>query len=232
MGRKGGSLQLKGFELCSSMRAIPFDPGASMSEIIAYVRVSSGDQSTNTQRAAIEQRFKVDRWFADEATSGAIKARARKGMSELLSYARQGDTVVVYAIDRLGRDTIDVLETVTALRDKGAAVVSLREGFDMSTPMGEMMLTMLAAVAKLERANIKDRQMAGIQRAKAEGKNLGREKVINDLEVARWRQENSASISATAEHFGISPASVKRARRVAVMPPPQEVVDSLGEYDA
>lgn len=204
-----------------------------MSETIAYLRVSSGDQTTSTQRAAIERRFKVDRWFADEATSGIIKASARKGMGELLSYARQGDTIVVYAIDRLGRDTIDVLETVTALKDKGAAVVSLREGFDMSTPMGEMMLTMLAAMAKLERVNIKDRQMAGIQRAKAEGKNLGREKVIDDLQVVRWREKNNASISATAEHFGISPASVKRARRVAVISPqPQKVVDSLGECDA
>lgn len=204
-----------------------------MSEIVAYLRVSSGDQSTSTQRAAIEQRFKVDRWFADEATSGAIKAKARKGMGELLSYARQGDTVVVYAIDRLGRDTIDVLETVTALKGKGAAVVSLREGFDMSTPIGEMMLTMLAAMAKLERANIKDRQMAGIQRAKAEGKNLGREKVIDDQQVARWRKENNASISATAEHFGISSASVKRACRAPVMSlSPQLVVSATGEYDA
>lgn len=204
-----------------------------MSETIAYVRVSSSDQTTRSQRAAIEQRFKVDRWFADEATSGVIKARARKGMGELLSYARQGDTVVVYAIDRLGRDTIDVLETVTALKDKGAAVVSLREGFDMSTPMGEMMLTMLAAMAKLERANIKDRQMAGIRRAKAEGRNLGRDKVIDDVEVSRWREENNASISATAERFGISPASVKRARRAAALPPPaQEIIESLGEYDA
>lgn len=204
-----------------------------MSEIVAYLRVSSGDQSTSTQRAAIEQRFKVDRWFADEATSGAIKAKVRKGMGELLSYARQGDTVVVYAIDRLGRDTIDVLETVTALKEKGAAVVSLREGFDMSTPIGEMMLTMLAAMAKLERANIKDRQMAGIQRAKAEGKNLGREKVIDDQQVARWRKENNASISATAEHFGISSASVKRACRAPVMSlSPQLVVSATGEYDA
>lgn len=204
-----------------------------MSEIVAYLRVSSGDQSTSTQRAAIEQRFKVDRWFADEATSGAIKAKARKGMGELLSYARQGDTVVVYAIDRLGRDTIDVLETVTALKEKGAAVVSLREGFDMSTPIGEMMLTMLAAMAKLERANIKDRQMAGIQRAKAEGKNLGREKVIDDQQVARWRKENNASISATAKHFGISSASVKRACRAPVMSlSPQLVVSATSEYDA
>ena len=66
-------------------------------------------------------------------------------------------------------------------------------------------------LAELERENIKARQMAGIERARAEGKNLGREKVINDDEVRQWRQANSASIKATAEHFGISTASVKRA---------------------
>ena len=77
------------------------------------------------------------------------------------------------------------------------------------------MLTMLAAVAELERSNIKTRQMAGIAKAKAEGKALGREKTIDDAAVAIWRKDNSASIKLTAEHFGISPASVKRACRTA-----------------
>lgn len=107
---------------------------------IAYVRVSTEDQSTGTQRASIEERHKVDRWFTDEATSGAIKAKDRKGLSELMSYVRERDTVIVYAIDRLGRNTIDVLETVDALKAKGVAVLSLREGFDMSTPLGKAML--------------------------------------------------------------------------------------------
>lgn len=186
-----------------------------MTATIAYVRVSTEDQSTDTQRATIEERHKVDRWYVDEATSGAIKAKDRKGLGDLLSYVREGDTVIVYAIDRLGRNTIDVLETVEALNAKGVAVLSLREGFDMSTPMGKAMLTMLSAMAELERSNIKERQMAGIKRAKAEGKALGREKVIIDEDVAQWRQENSASIKATAEHFDISPASVKRACRAA-----------------
>lgn len=180
---------------------------------IAYVRVSTEDQSTRTQRASIKERHKVDRWFTDEATSGAIKAKDRKGLSELLSYVREDDTVIVYAIDRLGRNTIDVLETVETLNTKGVAVLSLREGFDMSTPMGKAMLTMLSAMAELERSNIKERQMQGIKRAKAEGKALGRVKVINDEDVALWRQENSASIKSTAMNFGISPASVKRACR-------------------
>lgn len=71
------------------------------------------------------------------------------------------------------------------------------------------MLTMLAAVAELERSNIKFRQMAGIAKAKSKGKALGREKTIDDAAVAIWRKENSASIKLTAEHFGISPASIK-----------------------
>lgn len=182
-----------------------------MTTIIAYVRVSTDDQTTNAQRHAIESRSKVARWFSDEATSGAIKAKDRIGFSQLLSYVREGDTVVVYAIDRLGRNTVDVLETVEVLKSKGVAILSIREGFDLSTPMGKMMLTMLAGLAELERSNIKERQLAGLERARAEGKNLGREKVINDEAVTLWRQENNASIKATACHFRISPASVKRA---------------------
>ena len=135
-------------------------------------------------------------------------------MAQLLAYVREGDTVIVTAIDRLGRNTIDVLTTVETLKAKGASLVSMREGFDLATPAGEFMLTMLAAVAKLERANIKARQMAGIERARSEGKNLGREKVIDDATVAQWRHDNSASIKATAGYFGISTASVKRACQV------------------
>jgi DNA invertase Pin-like site-specific DNA recombinase len=125
----------------------------------------------------------------------------------------KGDTLIVPAVDRLGRDTIDVLGTVEALLGKDVSIISLREGFDLSTSIGKAMFTMLAAVAELERSNIKARQMAGIARAKSAGKALGREKTINDVEVAVWRKDNSASISATAQQFGISVASVKRACR-------------------
>lgn len=182
-----------------------------MSATIAYVRVSTDDQTTENQRRAIEERYKVSKWFADDGVSGGIPAAQRPAMADLLNYVREGDTVIVVAIDRLGRDTIDVLSTVEALKAKGVSVVSMREGFDLSTPAGKLMLTMLAAVAELEKSNIKARQMAGIERARAEGKNLGRKKTISDADVALWRHVNSASIKATADHFGISTASVKRA---------------------
>ena len=181
------------------------------SAILAYARSSADDPTCKNQRRTISARYAVAKWFADDGVSGAIAATERPSMAALLAYVREGDVVIVAAIDRLGRNTIDVLSTVEALKAKGVSVVSMREGFDLATPAGKLMLTMLAAVAELERENLKARQLAGLERAKAEGKALGRSKSIDDATVCAWRAENSASIKATAEHFGISAASVKRA---------------------
>lgn len=180
---------------------------------LAYARVSTDDQSTDAQRHTIAQHYNItdDHWFSDEATSGATKALQRASFKELFKFARKGDTLIVTAIDRLGRDTIDLLETVEALTAKGVAVVSMREGFDLSSPIGKAMLTMLAAVAELERSNIKARQMAGIARARATGQKLGAPKKIDDAAVSAWRKAQQATIKQTAHYFGISIAAVKRA---------------------
>ncbi|MGV2842987.1 recombinase family protein [Aeromonas hydrophila] len=183
--------------------------------VIGYLRVSTGEQSIGAQRHSTEQTHKVETWFADEGVSGAVKAQQRPGFAELFNFIRKGDTLIVPAIDRLGRNTIDVLNTVEALQDKGVSIISLREGFDLSTPIGKAMPTILAAIAELDRSNIKTRQMTGIAMAEAEGKAFGREKTIDDANVAIWRKKNSASIKSTAEYFGSSPASVKRACRTA-----------------
>jgi len=186
-----------------------------MTATLAYTRVSTDGQSVEAQRHAIAQRYNVsgDGWFTDEAISGATKALERKGFKALFDYARKGDTVIVAAIDRLGRNTIDVLETVEALKAKGVTVISMREGFDLSNPTGKLMLTLLAGVAELERENIKARQMAGINKAKAEGRKLGAPKQHDDGAIAAWRKEAGASIATTAEHWGVSLATVKRACR-------------------
>ncbi|MDX5976214.1 recombinase family protein [Halomonas sp. XH26] len=186
-----------------------------MGAIVGYLRVSTDDQQTGSQKSEIESRYSVDRWFEDAAVSGVVKTEKREGFSNLMNYVREGDTLVVYAIDRLGRDTIDVLNTVESLHAKGVAVISIREGFELGTPIGKAMLTMLAAIAELERSNIKARQMAGIARAKKDGLQFGREKVIDDRAVALWRSQNKQSIAKTAKHFGISTPSVKRACRKA-----------------
>lgn len=184
-----------------------------MTAILAYTRVSSDGQSVEAQRHAIGQRHNVseDGWFTDEATSGTTKALEREGFKALFTFARKGDTVIVAAIDRLGRNTIDVLETVEALAKKGVTVVSLREGFDLSTPTGKLMLTLLAGVAELERENIKARQMAGIEKARQDGRKLGKPKQHDDAAIAAWRKEYGASIQDTADHWKASTATVKRA---------------------
>lgn len=179
--------------------------------VLAYVRVSTDDQSTDAQRHSIAALHNVQHWFADEATNGGTKALDRPGFTELFKFARKGDTLVVSAIDRLGRDTIDVLVTVEALKAKGVMVLSMREGFDLSSPIGKAMLAMLAAVAELERSNIKARQLAGIARARATGQKLGAPKRIDDEAVRVWRKANSATIQETAAQFQISVAAVKRA---------------------
>ncbi|RUO58668.1 recombinase family protein [Pseudidiomarina marina] len=178
--------------------------------IVGYLRVSSDQQSNDSQRMSIDERFKIERWYQDNSTSGLTKGSERKGLGELLEFVRDGDTVVVYAIDRLGRNTIDVLETVEVLNKKNVALISLREGFDLTTDHGKLLLTMLAGLAELERKNIYARQMAGIKNAREKGKLLGRRKSIDDQSVRDWRVCNNASIRETAEHFGISISSVKR----------------------
>lgn len=187
-----------------------------MGEVVGYLRVSTDDQTTEAQKYAISERYSVDRWFSDDAVSGSVRSSVREGFSKLLSYVREGDTVVVYAIDRLGRNTVDVLDTVEKLHEEGVSVVSLREGFELNSPIGKAMLTMLAAVAELERSNIKARQMAGIVRARAKGMKLGRKKVVDDMEVAMWRSVHEESIANTAKHFGVSTSTVKRAWRRAL----------------
>ncbi|KEY84862.1 recombinase family protein [Pseudomonas capeferrum] len=178
---------------------------------IAYLRVSTDDQSTEAQRHAIEQLHNIEHWYVDEATSGTTKALQREGFGELFKFVRKGDTVVIFAIDRLGRDTIDVLETVKALKGKGVAIISVREGFDLSNDYGTVILSVLASLAELERSNIKARQLAGIARARATGRKLGAPKKIDDHAVSAWRTANSATIQETATQFGISIATVKRA---------------------
>lgn len=180
--------------------------------VYGYARVSTDDQTCENQRLTIEAKYpELKKWFQDEAVSGTVPASQRPALARVLELTESGDTLVVVAIDRLGRDTLDVLNTVETLRKKGVSVVSLRENFDLATPFGGFMLTLLAGLATLEKATIKERQLAGIKRARLEGKNLGKVKTIDDNEVAKWRADNNASIKQTSDHFGISLSSVKRA---------------------
>lgn len=184
---------------------------------IAYFRVSTADQSVEAQRTALKGTF--DREFIDEGVSGGVLARDRPGFAELLRYVREGDTVVVYAVDRLGRDAIDIQTTVRGLIEKGIAVDVHGIGV-IGRGVGEIILAVLAQVADLERRRISERCAGGRVAARealaATGKthrgkaSLGRPMAADGAEVIAWRKANGASIKATAQHWGLSESSVKR----------------------
>lgn len=184
---------------------------------IAYFRVSTGDQSILSQRNALGGSF--DKEFADEGVSGAIMAEDRPGFGALLSYAREGDTICVTALDRVGRDALNVQSVVRDLINKGVTIDVLGLG-PIGRGVGELIVAVLAQVADMERQRIKERCDAGRAAAKASlaatgkthrGKpSLGRPVAGDRAAVAQWRKDNRASISVTAKQFGLSEATVKR----------------------
>ncbi|MGL4724478.1 MAG: recombinase family protein [Scandinavium sp.] len=104
-------------------------------------------------------------------------------MRTAISKAREGDIFVVAAIDRLGRNAVDVLNTTNEIAAMGARLVSLREGFDLSTPVGKMMLNMMAGFAEMERNLTDERRLAGMARARAEGVHMGRPRHPHEEEI-------------------------------------------------
>jgi putative DNA-invertase from lambdoid prophage Rac len=118
-----------------------------MGATLAYCRVSTNDQSAEAQRHAIGERYKieVDHWLDDEGVSKSVKALQCPGFAGLFKFARKGDAVIVAVIERLGREAVEVLESVEALKRKGVTVISMREGFDLGMPFGKCMLTILTA---------------------------------------------------------------------------------------
>ena len=187
---------------------------------IAYYRVSTGSQSIATQRAALTEGITFDKEFQDEGVSGAIPAMHRPGFAAMSQYIREGDTLYVYAVDRLGRDAIDVQTTVKALLARGV-IVEVRGLGRIAGGAGELIIAVLAQVADMERQRIIERTTAGRELAKVthaatgrthKGKaTLGRPATIDDNAVKAWKETNKATVSATAKHFQISESSVKRA---------------------
>lgn len=190
---------------------------------IAYYRVSTTDQSIEAQRHALLQDAggaAFDHEFTDEGVSGAVPAAQRPGFAELLKFIRKGDTLHVYAVDRLGRDALDVQATVRELLHRGVAVEVRGLGRIATKGAGELVLAVLAQVADMERQRIAERTAAGRETARQalaatgtthRGKtSLGRPLQADPAAVKAWRAEHSASIAQTAAHFELSTATVKR----------------------
>lgn len=186
---------------------------------IAYYRVSDSSQSIQSQKAALTHASLIEHTFMDEGVSGAIPAANRPGFAALLTYIRSGDTLHTYAVDRLGRDAIDVQTTIRALIDKGV-IIHINGLGAIGKGVGELIVAVLAQVADMERARINERTAAGRALAQAtldatgkthRGKaSMGRPVKADASTVKAWREKDGESILSTAKEFKISTATVKR----------------------
>lgn len=181
-----------------------------------YGRVSTGKQTTENQRLELERAgHKIDYWHQDDGVPGKIPAKERPAFSALLTKIRDGETLVVAKLDRLGRDALDVLETVHQLEARGIKVVVQQLGAtDLTSPAGRLLLTMLAAVAELERGIICERIHSGLERARSEGKTLGRRPKLQPTarNSVRARIEAGETTSALAREYKVSRATILACR--------------------
>jgi len=186
--------------------------------IFAYSRVSTVSQNTSNQKLEIQNAgFSIDYFYEDIGVSGKVFAKQRSEFSKLLNQIRDGETLVVTKLDRLGRDVVDILTTIRYLTSRNIEVIVLQLGkFDLTSTAGKLLLTMLMAVAEMERDILVERTKMGLLRAKAEGKKLGRPKKTNTQQRKEIIQklEEGKSVSEVARIYGISRASVISIRKI------------------
>jgi putative DNA-invertase from lambdoid prophage Rac len=192
-----------------------------MSRVFGYCRVSTVDQTTDNQVREIEAAgFHVDaKRVVTETVSGSVAAMERNGFAKLVDRLEAGDVLIVTKLDRLGRNAMDLRTTVDMLATTGVRVHCLAlGGVDLTSAAGRMTMGVIAAVAEFERDLLIERTQAGLSRAKAAGKALGRPQALSfDQQaaiVAARRQ--GASLGMLAKQYGVSRAAVQRAEKRAV----------------
>jgi DNA invertase Pin-like site-specific DNA recombinase len=191
-------------------------------KVFLYARVSTGEQNTDTQllaqRAYCKNRgWDVSQEYVDQGVCGATSQRPQL---DLMMRSLKGvGAVVVWKFDRLFRSVPHMLEALERFRILGIEFVSITEAVDTSTAMGKMVFTLLAAVAEFERDLVRERTRAGLDRARAEGKHVGRPRVLIDVQrVAElWNNGKGMSYRGIAEKLGYRPTSVFNALKDTVL---------------
>jgi putative DNA-invertase from lambdoid prophage Rac len=188
-----------------------------MSRTFIYARVSTADQNTENQVHEIEAAgFAVNqRRIVTESISGSVAASERPQFSRLLDRLEPADVLIVTKLDRLGRNAMDVRSTVERLAADGVRVHCLAlGGVDLTSPAGKMTMGVLTAVAEFERDLLIERTQAGIARARAEGKVLGRPSALTKVQQseAMQRLAKGESISQLARDYDTTRQSIIRVR--------------------
>jgi len=186
---------------------------------VLYLRCSTTHQNLEIQkndlrRYAEARGLQIVDEFSDFGISGT-KDR-RPALDQMLKAASQRnfDCVLVWRLDRLGRNTKHLLTVLDELESLQIPLVSLQEGFDLSTPIGRVVATVLAALSAFEREIIKERVVAGIQNAKAKGKKLGRPQTVDAEKILNLRRAGQ-TYSQISKALGVSPGSIAEAIKAA-----------------
>lgn len=176
---------------------------------IGYARISTADQSLDLQVEALEQ-FGCTKIFTDIA-SGARDDRP--GLGDALEYMRADDVLVTWKLDRVGRSTSHLVSLINDLKQRQIGFASLTEAIDTTTPAGELLFTVMAALAQFERSLIVERTRAGLEAARARGAKPGRKPSLSADQIEVVRQMNSSgqhTVAAIADVVGVSRATVYR----------------------
>ncbi|MFM0135677.1 recombinase family protein [Caballeronia grimmiae] len=193
-----------------------------MSRTFIYARVSTAEQTPANQVQEIEAAgFKVDKKrIVTETISGSTPASERPGFQKLLERIEEGDVLIVTKLDRLGRNAMDVRQTVENLAKMGVRVHCLAlGGADLTSAAGKMTMGVLTAVAEFERDLLIERTQAGLQRAKSEGKKLGRPAALSDAQKKQVIERLAAgeTVYAVAKSLDVARQVIMRVRdRAAV----------------
>jgi putative DNA-invertase from lambdoid prophage Rac len=190
-----------------------------MSRTFFYARVSTQEQTTDNQvHEVIAAGFAIEpKRIVTESISGSVQAAKRPGFSKLLDRLESGDILIVTKLDRLGRNAMDVRATVDRLASEGVRVHCLQlGGADLTSAAGRMTMGVITAVAEFERDLLIERTNAGLNRAKAQGKQLGRPPAFTPEERAAITAQHAAgtSICALAREHGKARAVIQRAVRL------------------
>ncbi len=179
--------------------------------LIGYARVSTQDQDTALQLDALE---KAGATIVYQEKASGSSTRGRPKLAECLSALQNGDTLVVYKIDRIARSLFDLLDILRHLEQVGATIKSITEPLDTTNSMGVFMIQILGAVAQLERSMIRERSIAGQQAARERGRNPGRARALAESQERQAVDdylEGRGTYESLGQDYGVSSSVIKRA---------------------
>ena len=192
--------------------------------VVIYARVSTLDQTVDNQLIELRDHCSKMGWeivkeYVDEGLSGTLSREKRPSFNAMIKdgFRKKFDTVVCWDISRIGRSMKELIMFLSDMKDRGIGICSVRQGFDTSTSMGEVMFQFVGILSSWEREMIRERTLAGLERAKSEGKTLGRRKVTDNVMTAKiieLRNEKK-SIRAIAAVVGVSVGTVSKTLKVA-----------------